>query len=244
MKTRLIAGALAVVLAAVGTVVLVSYVRGADARAVEGLDPVQVIVAAEPIPQGTNAADIAELVDTRQLPANAVLPGLVTNLDQLAGEVALVALEPGEQLLDSKFGAPPSADPDAVVIPPKMQEITVLLELQRAIGGDIKEGDTVGVFISVKESKQTHLTAHKVLVTKVQRQAPKGDDSSTATADTLESPSDVSEKILVTLATTAPIAEKIAFAAEPEFGFIWLSNEPLTADETGTQVIDGTVVFK
>ena len=242
MKTRLIAGIVAVVLAAVGSVVLVSYVRGADARAMAGLSTVDVLVAAEAIPQGTPAADLNKLVDTKQLPANAVLPNRVTTLDQLAGTVALLRVDPGEQLLETKFGAPPTADPDAVVIPPKMQQITVLLELQRAMGGYIKAGDTVGIFVSVKDSKQTHLTAHKVLVTKVQ-QAP-AEEGGQPSEGGQPAPPDLEGKLLVTVATTPAIAEKIAFAAEPDFGSIWLSNEPLTADESGTQVIDGTTVFK
>ena len=53
----------------------------------------------------------------------------------------------------------------------------------------------------------------------------------------MPAPSDLTERLLVTVATTAPIAEKIVYAAT--FGSIWLSNEPLTADESGTQVVDG-----
>lgn len=234
MKTRLIAGIAAVVLAVVGTVVLVSYVRGADARAMAGMETVDVLVAAAPIPKDTPATDLPKLVTSKQLPATATLPNAVGNLDQLAGMVALVPLATGEQLLDSKFGAPPSTAPGEVVVPPAMQQITVLLDRQRALGGQIKAGDTVGVFISVKDSKQTHLTAHKVLVTKVQQVAPADPPAA----------GDLETKLLITLATTAPIAEKIAFAAEPDFGSIWLSNEPLTADESGTRVIDGNVVFK
>jgi len=233
MKTRLIAGIAAVVLAVVGTVVLVSYVRGADARAMAGMETVDVLVAAEPIPKDTPATDLPKLVTSKQLPATATVPNAVANLDQLAGMVALVPLAAGEQLLDSKFGAPASATPGGVVVPPDMQQITVLLEKQRALGGQIKAGDTVGVFISVKGSKQTHLTANKVLVTNVQ-QVTATDSTST----------DLEAKLLITMATTAPVAEKIAFAAEPDFGSIWLSNEPLTADKSGTQVIDGNVVFK
>jgi pilus assembly protein CpaB len=259
MKTRLIAGVIAVVLAAVGAVVLVSYVRGADARAMAGLDTVSVLVAAEPIAEGTQSADLAALVATKQLPANVVLPNAVTSLDQLAGEVALVPLDAGEQLLASKFGAKPSANPDAVAIPPEMQQVTVLLDLQRAMGGIIRPGDTVGIFLSTKEPDQvarTHLTAQKVLVTKVQRPAAQntgtsgtgatssGTDTVVATSGsaTPTAPAALTDSVLVTVATKAPMAEQIVFAAT--YGSVWLSNEPLTADGTGTQVIDGTLVFK
>ena len=173
MKTRMIAGMVAVVLAIAGTVVLVGYVRGADSRAMAGLETVNVLVAAAPIPEGAASADVAKLSAVKQLPATAALPDRVTSVDQLAGQVALVALEPGEQLLASKFGPPPSTAPDALIIPPELQQVTVLLELQRALGGQIKAGDTVGVFLSATDTKQTHLTAHKVLVTKVERATPK-----------------------------------------------------------------------
>ncbi len=255
MKTRLIAGVIAVVLATVGTVVLVSYARGADARAMAGLDTVDVLVASEPIPQGTQASDLAALVETRQLPANVVLPNGVTNLNQLAGDVALVALDPGEQLLNSKFGAPPSTNPDAVVVPPEMQQVTVLLDLQRAMGGNIKSGDTVGVFLSytpIDQVNRTHLTLQKVLVTGVQGAptaagAASGTQNpvSVSTSDSTATPpaqTDLTNKLLVTVATNAGDAEQIVFAAT--YGTVWLSNEPLTADESGTQIIEGLGVFK
>ena len=245
MKTRLIAGIAAVVLAIVGTVILVGYVRGADSRAMAGLQTVDVLVAATPIPEGTLADQLPALVSSKELPATAVLPDRVTGLDQIVGQVALVALEPGEQLLAGKFGPPPTVAPDEVVIPPEMQQVTVLLELQRALGGQIKAGDTVGMFLSVTDAKQTHLTAHKVMVTKVQQAAVTGSTLGAAPSADQPEPapaSDLAASLLITVATTAPIAEKIVYAAT--FGSIWLSNEPLTADESGTQVLDGTLVFK
>jgi pilus assembly protein CpaB len=264
MKTRLIAGAIAVVLAAAGTVLVLSYVRGADARAMSGLDAVQVLVADAPITAGTSGADLASLVVTRELPANAVLPNGITSLDQLAGDQALVALEPGEQLLAAKFGPPVAAGSDQVLIPPEFQQVTILLELQRALGGQIKAGDTVGVFLSVKDASgvgHTHLTAQKVLVTRVQQAASTdaaapgapavGTSSASAsiaapssptTAPAAPPPTSLTESLLITVATTAAIAEKIAFTAE--FGSIWLSAEPASAFENPTQVIDGTLVFQ
>src|SRR5690348_6929007 len=121
MKTRLIAAIVAVVMAAVGAVVLVMYVRGADSRAMSGLDTVKVLIASGPIPKDTKAADLRVMVTTKELPASAALPGAVTNLDELSGEVALEPLVKGEQLLNTKFGQPPAVSSDELVIPPEMQ---------------------------------------------------------------------------------------------------------------------------
>jgi pilus assembly protein CpaB len=259
MRTRLIAGAIAVVLAAAGTVLVLSYVRGADARAMSGLDTVEVLVADAPIAAGTSGADLASLVVTKELPANAVLPNGVTSLDQLASDQALVALEPGEQLLTGKFGPPLSPVAEQIAIAQEFQQVTVLLELQRAMGGQIKAGDTVGMFLSFKDTagvQYSHLTAQKVLVTRVQQAAstdaaaagtssaspPSTAANAPTTAPSAPPPASLTESLLITVATTAAIAEKIVFTAE--FGSIWLSDEPASAVEDPTQVVVGTQVFQ
>ena len=147
-------------------------------------------------------------------------------------------------MLASKFGLLPTDTPEVVVVPPEMQQVTVLLGMQEALGGQIKAGDTVGMFLSVTDAKQTHLTAHNVLVTLVQAAPSAAADSPAPTsgATTGPTPTDLTGSLLITVATAAPIAEKIVFAAT--FGSIWLSNEPLMADESGTQILDGTLVFK
>lgn len=263
MRTRLIAAVLAVVLALVGTVVLLMYVRSASSQtAVQQAAPVStvdVLVATGAIMVGSPAGEISKLVATKALPADAVLPNRVTDVAQLAGKVALVALEPGEQLLRSKFGAPPVQTTSATVsIPADLQQVTILLRPDRALGGHLKPGNTVGVFISLKNPPQplTHLVLHKVLVTAVEESAPPAPSvtsaataptstpGATAAATVQSAPAamvDPTASVLITLATTAGNAERIVFAAEN--GSIWLSNEPLTAAEKDTGIIDGKKVL-
>src|SRR5215212_819010 len=108
MRRRLLAALAALVLLLVGTVVLVAYVRGADARALAGTRTVQVLVVDQPIPAGTSGKEVAALVRTEVLPVKAALPGRVTDVSELAGRSATVDLEPGEQLLTSRFADPQS----------------------------------------------------------------------------------------------------------------------------------------
>ena len=263
MRTRLIAAVLAVVLALVGTVVLLMYVRSASSQtAVQQAAPVStvdVLVATGAIMVGSPSGEISKLVATKALPADAVLPNRVTDVAQLAGKVALVALEPGEQLLRSKFGAPPAQTTSATVsIPVDLQQVTILLRPDRALGGHLKPGNTVGVFISLKNPPQplTRLVLHKVLVTAVEESAPPAPSvtsvatapmstpGATAAATVQSAPAatvDPTASVLITLATTAGNAERIVFAAEN--GSIWLSNEPLTAAEKDTGIIDGKKVL-
>src|SRR4051794_8029517 len=100
---RLLAALAALLLALVGAVVLVAYAKGADARALDGVQTVQVLVVDQPIAKGTAGDDVADLVRLELVPAKGAVPGRVTDLDELDGEVATVALEPGEQLLAARF---------------------------------------------------------------------------------------------------------------------------------------------
>src|SRR5918993_2545260 len=104
MRRRLLAAFAALVLLFAGTVVLLAYVRGADARALAGVQTVEVLVADQVIPEGTPADGLTALVRTEVLPRKAAVDGGVTELDELRDLVATVDIQPGEQLLQSRFG--------------------------------------------------------------------------------------------------------------------------------------------
>ena len=128
MKTRIIGAVLALVLAVVGTVVLVSYVRGADARAADGAEFVKVFVVDEAIPKGTSGGAVNGFVSSKELPALSVPEDRVTDLADLEGLVATAELLPGEQLLMARFVDPAvlAAQGD-IDVPEGMQEVTVAL---------------------------------------------------------------------------------------------------------------------
>lgn len=237
MNRRLIGLLAALVCAALGTTLLVGYVRTAEARATEGQKLVEVLVVRERIPAGTAAADIDDHVASEQVPAKVLAEGAVDDLDDLAGRVTAVELVPGEQLVEGRFVTP--AEQERGDLPPGLLEVTVALEAPRALGGDIDDGDTVGVVASFDGDgdgpDQTHLILHKVRVTKVQH-----DPGGASTDD--EGAVSALEKVLVTLAVDAPSAERLVFAAE--HGRIWLTAEPAAAEESGTQVATRASVLR
>jgi pilus assembly protein CpaB len=234
VRRRLLAAFAALVLLVVGTVVLLAYVRGADARALAGARTVEVLVVDEVIPQGTPANELAGLVRTEVLPAKAALEGRVTDLSSLTGRVSTVDLQPGEQLLASRFQRPDDLQaPGTVAVPVGLQEVSVLLEPQRAIGGRLAAGDTVGVLVSL-DTPATHAVLHRVLVTQVQgAPAPVPTDGETETASA-GAPAPAAS-LMVTLAVSAGQAEAVVFGAE--HGTLWLTLEPAGADISGTDVI-------
>jgi pilus assembly protein CpaB len=239
---RILAALAALVLALVGTVVLVAYVRGADARALAGVQTVPVLVVDQPVAAGTPGDQLADLVRTELLPAKAAAPGRVTDLDELAGTEATVDLQPGEQLLAARFAAPDERGAGTPELPDGDQEISVLLEPQRAVGGRLTAGDTVGVYVSIdgQDGGVTHAVLHGVLVTQVQG-APVAAETDTAAAEDSGASAAPSQSLLITLAVTAEEAEPIVFGME--HGTLWLSLEPEGVDNGGTTVISPGNVY-
>ena len=244
---RLLAAFAALLLLVVGSVVLLAYVHGADARALAGAHPVAVLVADERIPEGTSGDALDGMVRTEIVPAKTALAGRVVNLTSLSGRVATVDLQPGEQLLFSRFTRPGDLQaPGTVDVPDGLQEVSVLLEPQRAVGGRLAAGDKVGVLVSQTlqdGTTATHAVLHDVLVTQVQGApapvdpAAAKDDPATASAGTAAP----SASLMVTVAVNAAQAEAVVFGVE--HGTIWLSLEPDGAQTGGTDVVTPDTIY-
>jgi pilus assembly protein CpaB len=248
VRRRILAAGAALVLLVVGTVVLVAYAKNADRRALAGVQSVPVLVVESAVPAGTSADQLATMVRTRLLPAAAAVPGRVTDLSALTGKVTTVELEPGEQLIAGRFADPASLRPTGTVaVPQGKQEVTVSLDPERAVGGRVHAGDTVGVVLSLKSGdlETTHAVLHQVLVTQVVggtepagTETPAGAQSATSSGAAAGS---AQQKVLVTLAVDAPDAETVVFGAE--HGSLWLTLEPAAATTDGTRVLTPATVY-
>jgi pilus assembly protein CpaB len=216
MRTRIIAVAIAAVLAIVGAVVLVVAVRSSDQANIAGAQLQSVLVVNQEVPAGTAADNLGDAVSVQQIPARYVADDAVESLDDLAGLIAAVNLMPGEQVLDSRFAS--SIDLASagvhVAVPAGLQEVSVAVDLQRIAGGSVGPGGRVGVFASYddngKGSKATTLLLNQVLVTSI--------------ASTVDPDADETQAqglVLVTLALNAEDAQAVVNAAE--FGRIWMS---------------------
>ena len=243
MKSRLLAGLAAVVLAIVGAILVVSYAQGADTRAVQNLEPVSVMVVQKAIPAGTPVDTLRAFVTSQELPGKAVSKTALKNLDGLAGKVTAVELLPGEQLVAERLVEPEALQASgSVKVPKGLQEVSFQLEPQRVVGGRIAAGDHVGIFINLKEGgleakpdkSTSQLTVHKVLVTSVQRApvaTPSPDPAAGGSAASAEDTSLPTGSLLLTVAVNDVNATKIVYAAE--FEKLWLSKEPLDATDSG-----------
>ena len=83
MKSRLLGGIAALVLAIVGTLMLVNYVSSADRRAQAELNPVDVVVIKKAVPAGTRAEDLQAFVEVKSVPEGSRVPDALRTLSRL-----------------------------------------------------------------------------------------------------------------------------------------------------------------
>lgn len=262
MIRRALAVVSALALAGVGTLLLVVYVRGAEARALAGEEVVSVLVVGKEIPRGTKGEDLSGLVGVEEVPKKVAAAGVVADVESLAGRVAAVTLLPGEQVVAARFIDPADLTAASIDIPEELQQVTVALDAHRALGGHVRPGDTVAVtasFASMTEEADdagtpdagaaddsadpdegpaTHTILRGVLVANVQGGVSSAPAATEDAPDATASPGTV----LVTLATDPGSVERIVFAAE--HGTVWLSADPASAPREGTQVQSKESIFR
>ncbi len=139
----------AVAVAAVGTLLLVGYVRGAEDRALAGEEVAEVLVVDKPIAEGTPASALTPFVRTEKVPVKVQAEGAVADLATLAELVASTDLLPGEQLVSSRFVAAEALqEHDRIEAPADTLEVTISISPERALGGQLVPGDVVAVIAS------------------------------------------------------------------------------------------------
>lgn len=150
MKRRVVTVALAIVLALVGTGLVLAYVNQANTRALAGQQAVTVLVAQQLIPAGTSAstAESQGLLHSQTLPAKSVPSNAVRSLTPaLAGLVASADIQPGELLLRPMLvTAALASATGGIAVPAGMDAVTIELCLPEAVAGYIHPGSQVSVF--------------------------------------------------------------------------------------------------
>lgn len=242
MKSRLLAGLAALALAIAGTLMLANYVSNADRRAQAALDPIDVVVVDTPVPAGTKVEDLAPHVRVRSIPSAAKADGALASLSGSGGQVTSVALEPGEQLLASRLVDPSEqTTPGAVEVPDGMQEVTILLPPESVVGGTLRAGDLVGLYVTQTDpaspqAASTQLVFDKVLVTAVQQAPPSG---GTTTEGTSAVPNGSS---FVTLARNSTDSAKVILSAR--VGNIWLTKQSVKTPPSDRTPVSTIGIFK
>jgi pilus assembly protein CpaB len=139
----------ALLVAALGTALVVLYVRGADERAAEGQELVEVLFAKADIPTGTTGQAAAEsgALELREVARNSVAAGAISDITPVATQVALSPIFTGQQILTQQFGEP--GQTTSLPIPEGKMAVSVQLGDPERVAGFVTSGSEVAVFLTI-----------------------------------------------------------------------------------------------
>jgi len=214
MGRRTILLVVAALVAVLGSGLVFVYVKGADARALQGQAPVEVLKAVARINPGEtlDQAQAAGKLELQPVPAEQVLDGALSSIGELGASVALSRVFPNEQITGAKFGS--AGDQDAFALPDGMIAISVDLSDTGRVAGFVSPGSKVALFVNgavgADGEETTRLLLPEVQVVAVAQttvaEATTTDDEATQTTEELPG-------TLFTLAVSQPDAERVIFAS-------------------------------
>ncbi len=247
MSKRTLALVAAVVLAAVATFALTSYVQGARDKVEEKENPVDVYVAKQDIPQGVSGDSVIAqgLITKETVPAKLRPDDAITSLESLKGRVAAVTIKAKETILLSRFVAPGQVGA-GLPIPPNRVAMSIEVDVPPGVAGFVRQGDHVGVIADVDvpatgrgatttatEQRAKFIVQNVEVLAVGQRVVTTTEQGQTATSQTTTS------KVLITIAVTPADAERLVFAVlEGEVYFTLVNREFRPARTTGRTARD------
>jgi pilus assembly protein CpaB len=148
MSKRIVVAIAAVLLAAIGTVAVLAYAKGADRRALQGQQAISTYVVRKQVPAGTTARKALNdgLIVKELIASKGVPEGALTSMDaSYENLVATTDLVPGELVLQSRFGTQPNVD-GRLLVPDGKMAISVALDDPSHVGPFLTVGSHIAVF--------------------------------------------------------------------------------------------------
>ncbi|MGN6722457.1 MAG: Flp pilus assembly protein CpaB [Marmoricola sp.] len=197
----------AAVIAVLGTLLVVAYVRSANSRAADQYHAVKVLKVVKTINQGetVGSAQASGAIALGDVAQSSVLSGALTDLSSISSDVALTTLYPGEQIVAAKFGSAQSST--GVTIAKGMIAVSFSLTDPSRVASFVNPGNAVAVFLTDRGSTYTRLVVPKVQVIAVGSTSTQPTQSANPAQAGTSLPS-----TLITFAVTQKNAEKLFFA--------------------------------
>ncbi len=148
-KPVIIAGALAVLVAAVAAYALYVYLRGQEQKLSEAVATEKIVVAAVEIPVGS-AINLTQ-VKTADWPKASLPQGVFPSTDQVIGRTTIQTLMPGDAITETKLM--PKEGPVGIMtyrIPEGHRAMTVAVDQVAGVAGFINPGNIVDVVLSIE----------------------------------------------------------------------------------------------
>jgi pilus assembly protein CpaB len=202
----------AILVAALGAGLVLIYVRDVNQRVKAREAPEQILVAKKIIPAGTTgaAASASGDLESVKIAREAVAPGALVSIDQVANLVALAPIYPGEQILSTKFGKQGASS--LLTIPTAgTMALSISLPGPARVNGFIAPGSQVAVFLTAGGSTRVILDRVTVIAVGTRTLVP-----SSGQATGADQQSDV-----VTFGVTAAQAQTLIYAQST--GSLYLS---------------------
>lgn len=232
MSRRTLALVAAVVLAAVATVALISFVQGERDRATQSGQIVEVFVAKEPIPAGKAAdAAISEgLISKTTVAQGSLVVGAIGQLSEIQGKVADSTIFANEQIVAGQFVEPAQIRRAGLDIPGNQEAISFEVGVVPGVANFINPGDRVSILAQMQtpqggenETRVQYLLQNvNVLQIGTRAFTEEGQDTVARAA----------ESVVLTVALRARDAEKLTFAILNGQLYLTLLPEGATAQNT------------
>lgn len=146
MKLRIILLFLAIIIAGGAVFGVITYVNSIRTSVDEGVEKVEVLVAAQNIPKETAVEDLISdgMVETGGIPRIYLAEGILTSLNDYAGYVVAVPINKGEQITTTNFIRPEEMGL-AFIVPEGMIAVSVPVNEIIGVSNLINVGDRVNV---------------------------------------------------------------------------------------------------
>ena len=232
MGRRIVLLVAAAVIAALGTVLVYTYAKNADDRALADQNPVTVLVAKNEIPAGTPVTEAVENGDLEQkeVPRATAIDGAMTTVEPIKEQVALTTIFPNQQLSTQMFGKTLAAE-QTLPIPSGNIAVSFQFTDPARVAGFVKPGSQVVVFLTIaSESQQeaTRVLLPKALVIGVGRTTtapqPATDGTSGSSSDVAANQEQI-PRALLTLALTDQEAAKLVYGSQHGTLYLGLLND-------------------
>jgi pilus assembly protein CpaB len=221
MDRRRILLVAAVLVAAMGAVLVFLYVQGADSRAEERFDTVEVLKATAIIEPGESIEDAstAGKLTLAAVASNELLNGYQTDTAALEGTTAQMRIFPGEQIVADKFGTGAAIANNLPIEDDKIAMSVNLTDPSR-VAGFVNPGSEVAIFLTGTDQQGrpfSQLLLPRIGVIGVGNTTPV---STTTTDESGASTTEQLPRTLLTIQVDQRQMEKVLFAqANGELAF-------------------------
>lgn len=239
----------AVLIAALGTAMIVLYVQGIDDRATKGQELVEVLTATDIIEAGetVSAAQEAGKFEAKKVRLDDMVGGALDSTEEITDLVALGTVYPGEQIIADRFGT--LANVENLVIPDDKMAVSVELTDFERVAGFVNPGSEVAIFGTAAApvrrlpdgTEQTLSSVTRIILSRLPVIGV-GTTSVTSRTVTTDEGAQVTEEVprtILTVAVTQEEAEKLVLADRTtDLTFALLGTDTTSRDQSGVNPVD------